>query len=245
MTRVVQELTEDESAYARSLVLAEDGSILVLNKPAGLSSQGGRGQHRTLDDLLHAWAKSNGKRPQLVHRLDRDTSGVILAGKTQPATSALGKALMAKRFSKTYLAIVGGGAPEPRSGVIDGALKREEIGREAYTRVVAQGGEVALTRYRTLAATETAALVEARPETGRMHQIRVHMAHIGRPLAGDARYGGPLALGGFAAPRLMLHASALEFPHPEGGRRRVDAPPPEDFRSLAASLGLELPPAPA
>ncbi len=239
MTRAPVVLTADEIAFARSLVLAEDGSILALNKPPGLSSQGGRGQHRTLDDLLHAWAKSNGKRPQLVHRLDRDTSGVILAGKTQPAASALGKALMARKVAKTYLAIVGGGAPEPRSGVIDAALKREEIGREAYTRVVAAGGEPSLTRYRTLAAVEGAALVEARPESGRMHQIRVHLAHIGRPLAGDARYGGALVVGGRPVPRLMLHAAVLEFPHPEGGRRRIDAPPPEDFADLAAALGLK------
>ena len=212
---------------------------MALNKPSGLSSQGGRGRHRTLDDLLHAFARSNGKRPQLVHRLDRDTSGVILAAKTQPAASALGKAWMARQVAKTYLALVGGGAPEPGSGVIDAPLRRDEVGREAYTRIAQAGeGDAALTRYRTLANGEVAALVEARPETGRMHQIRVHMAHVGRPLLGDVRYGGALAAGGHAAPRLMLHALALEFPHPDGGRRRVEAPPPQDFRTLAAALGL-------
>ena len=235
-------LTPDEVAFVRSLVIWQDSFVLALNKPAGLSSQGGRGQHRTLDDLLAAFARSNGKRPQLVHRLDRDTSGVILAAKTQPAASALGKAIMARRVLKTYLAIVGGGAPDPRSGVVDLPLRREEIGREAYTRVAEPGtGDAALTRHRTLAATPAAALVEARPETGRMHQIRVHMAALGRPLAGDARYGGALVLGGAPAPRLMLHAAALEFPHPEGGRRRVEAPPPGDFLALAASLGLDAP----
>ena len=235
------ELSEEERAYVRLLVIWQDSFVLALNKPPGLSSQGGRGQQRTLDDLLHAFARSNGKRPQLVHRLDRDTSGVILAAKTQPAASALGKALMAKRFSKTYLALVGG-APEPRSGVVDVPLRREEIGREAYTRVAEEGeGDVALTRYRTLAATPDAALVEARPETGRMHQIRVHMAHLGRPLLGDTRYGGALVAGGHAAPRLMLHASTLEFPHPDGGRRRVNAPLPADFAGLAKALGLKPP----
>ena len=232
-------LVPEEVAYVRSLVIWQDSFVLALNKPPGLSSQGGRGGRRTLDDLLHAFARSNGKRPQLVHRLDRDTSGVILAAKTQPAASALGKALMAKRFQKTYLALVGGGAPTPASGLIDVPLRREEIGREAYTRVAAEGqGDAALTRYRTLAAVDAAALVEARPETGRMHQIRVHLAHIGRPILGDTRYGGALVAGGHAAPRLMLHASVLEFPHPDGGRRRVEAPSPADFAGLSQALRL-------
>ncbi len=239
-------LTPEEVAYARSLVIWQDSFVMALNKPPGLSVQAGRGAFRTLDDLLHAFARSNGKRPQLVHRLDRDTSGVILAAKTQPAASALGKALMARSVDKTYLALVGGGAPEPASGVVDVPLRREEIGREAYTRTVAAGapageGDAALTRFRTLAATDAAALVEARPETGRMHQIRVHMAHLGRPLLGDVRYGGALTAGGTAVPRLMLHAAAIAFPHPDGGRRRVEAPPPDDLRGLAAALGLDGP----
>ncbi len=232
-------LTDEDKAFARSLVIVQDSAFLALNKPSGLSAQGGRGQHRTLDDLLATFARSNGKRPQLVHRLDRDTSGVILAAKTQPAASALGKAWMARRVLKTYLLLVAG-APDPPSGVIDAPLRREEVGREAYTRVASPDeGDAALTRYRTLAAVDGAALVEARPETGRMHQIRVHFAHIGRPLLGDVRYGGALTAGGRAVPRLMLHASALEFPHPEGGRRRVAAPPPADFAELAARLGLD------
>ena len=239
MTRAPVPLTPEEVEYARSLVIWQDSFVMAMNKPSGLSSQGGRGQHRTLDDLLVAFARSNGKRPQLVHRLDRDTSGVILAAKTQPAASALGKAWMARQVAKTYLALVGGGAPEPASGVIDAPLRREEVGREAFTRVAPAGeGDAALTRLRTLAASDVAALVEARPETGRMHQIRVHMAHVGRPLLGDVRYGGALAAGGVAVPRLMLHASALDFPHPDGGRRRVEAPPPADFRAVAAALGL-------
>ena len=98
--------------------------------------------------------------------------------------------------------------------------------------------ETARTRYRTLAESETAALVELRPETGRMHQLRVHLAAIGRPIAGDARYGGALVLGGAAVPRLMLHAQALEFPHPEGGARRIEAPLPADLRALVERLGL-------
>ena len=98
--------------------------------------------------------------------------------------------------------------------------------------------ETALTRYRTLASGPTAALVELNPETGRMHQLRVHLASIGRPIAGDVRYGGALTLAGAAVPRLMLHAAALEFPHPDGGERRIEAAPPDDFRGLLEVLGL-------
>lgn len=233
-------LSDDEIAAVRSWVLHEDPHLLVLNKPAGLSSQGGRIKAHTLDDLLWAFMRSNGKRPELVHRLDRDTSGVILAAKTKPAAGFLGKALQARRFRKTYLALIAA-APEPSSGLIDKPLARREIGRESYMRVVdaaAPGAQASQSRYRTLSASPDGALVELEPLTGRMHQLRVHMASIGRPLAGDARYGGALTLAGRPAPRLMLHAAKLTFPHPEGGDRTVEAPPPEDFAALAQAAGL-------
>ncbi|RZJ03033.1 MAG: RluA family pseudouridine synthase [Brevundimonas sp.] len=233
-------LSEDDIAAVRSWVLHEDEAVIAFNKPAGLSSQGGRIQAHTLDDLLWAFARSNGKRPDLVHRLDRDTSGVILAAKTKPAAGFLGKAMQARRFKKTYLALVSA-APEPASGTIDKPLLRQEIGRESYMRAVAPetpGAQPALSRYRTLSASDDGALVELDPATGRMHQLRVHMASIGRPLAGDARYGGALTFAGRAAPRLMLHAAKLVFPHPEGGYRTVEAPPPEDFEALKAAAGL-------
>ena len=235
------QLTPEEVAFVRAMVIFEDDHVIALNKPAGLSSQGGRIATHTLDELMWAFAKSSGNRPRLVHRLDRDTSGVLLTARTKPAAGFLGKALMAKRFRKTYLAIVGPGAPAPKGGVIDAPLRREMLGREAYMRVCAADhpdAETAVTRYRTLAASADAALVELSPETGRMHQLRVHLASIGRPIAGDVRYGGALTLGGHVAPRLMLHAAALSFPHPDGGTRRVEAPPPEDFMALAKSLEL-------
>lgn len=242
MTRTPITLTAAQFAFARSLVIAEDAAILALNKPAGLSSQGGRIKAHTLDDLLWAFARSNGKRPELVHRLDRDTSGVILAAKTKPAAAALGKAIMARRLTKTYLALVAA-PPEPASGTIDSPLRREEIGREAYMRPTTAdhpAAEAALTRYRTLAVGAGAALVELQPHTGRMHQLRVHLASIGRPILGDARYGGALTAAGQAVPRLMLHASRLEFPHPDGGTRTVEAAPPADFQAVAHAAGLAI-----
>jgi 23S rRNA-/tRNA-specific pseudouridylate synthase len=192
-------LSPDEIAFVRSLVIYEDPHILALNKPAGLSSQGGRGQVHTLDELVWAFAKPGKARPRLIHRLDRDTSGVILTAKTKPAAGFLGKAMMGRKFSKFYRAIVTPGAPEPKSGEITEALRRDEAGREAYMRLCPP---------------------------------------IGRPIAGDARYGGALAVGGHAIPRLMLHAGALSFPHPDGGTKRIEAPIPEDMAGLIAALGL-------
>ena len=239
--REAADLSDEEIAFVRSLVIFEDEVVLALNKPPGLSSQGGRTQAHTLDELLWAFARPGKARPRLVHRLDRDTSGVILTAKTKPAAGFLGKQMMGRRFAKTYLAIVTPGAPEPKGGEIGLALRRQEVGREAYMRICPPDhpdAESARTRYRTLAQGQGAALVELNPETGRMHQLRVHLASIGRPIAGDARYGGALMAGGLAVPRLMLHAAALRFPHPNGDSVRIDAPLPEDMAGLAAQLGL-------
>ncbi len=215
-------------------MIHEDPAILVLNKPPGLSSQGGRAQVNTLDELLWAFARPGGARPRLIHRLDRDTSGVILTARTKPAAGFLGKAMMARRFVKTYVALVGG--PLPAEGVVDAPLRREEIGREAYMRVCPTGhpdAETATSHFRVLAQGDGVSLVELKPQTGRMHQLRVHMAHLGAPILGDARYGGALALGGWPAARLMLHAAELKFPHPGGGEMSIAAPWPADFQALA------------
>lgn len=240
-TRAPVSLTDQEVQTVRSWVMHEDAHVIAFNKPSGLSSQGGRIKAHTLDDLLWGFARSNGKRPELVHRLDRDTSGVILAAKTKPAAGFLGKAIQARKLTKTYLALIAS-APEPVQGLIDKPLVRHEIGRESYMRVCdadTQGAQASQSRYRTLAASPEGALVELSPLTGRMHQLRVHMASIGRPLVGDVRYGGSLMLAGRAAPRLMLHASRLMFPHPDGGSVTVEAPMPDDMRSLALAAGIQ------
>ena len=150
-------------------------------------------------------------------------------------------AIQSHQLRKTYLAIVGGGAPDPNAGDIKLSLRRESIGREAYMRVCPDDhpdAQASHSRYRTLAANDETALIELEPLTGRMHQLRVHLAAIGRPILGDTRYGGGLTPGAGAVPRLMLHAAKLDFPHPEGGRKTVEAPAPDDFAALRAELGL-------
>lgn len=231
------QLSSDEIAYAHALVLHEDAHVLAFNKPSGLAVQGGSGVTRSLELLLAAFAKSNGKTPRLVHRLDRETSGIIVAARTKPAAAFLSAAFADRDAKKTYLAIVCSGAPEPRDGEIALALKKSSR-RGLDIMEISTDGQSALTRYRTLAATHDAALLELAPETGRMHQLRAHLAAIGRPIAGDGKYGGLFSLGGTAIPRLMLHATTLDIPHPAGARLSLFAPVPPDFREVIATLGF-------
>lgn len=233
-------LSPEDIALARSMVIDEDAALIAFNKPSGLAVQGGSGVARSLEDLLAVFAKSNGKQPRLVHRLDRDTSGIIIAARTKPAAAFFSEAFAGRDVKKTYVAIVCGGAPAPEGGEVALALKRSSR-RGLDIMEIARDGQAALTRYRTLAATTEAALVELEPETGRMHQLRAHMAAIGRPIAGDGKYGGLYRIGGADIPRLMLHAAKLDVPHPDGGRRTFIAPPPSEFADVARSLGLEAP----
>lgn len=222
----------------RAMLIHEDAHVLVFNKPSGLAVQGGSGVTQSLEDMLGAFAKSNGKRPRLVHRLDRDTSGVIVAARTKPAAAFFSEAFAGRDAKKTYLAIVCGGAPSPEEGEIALALRKSSRAGLDIMEIDARG-QAALTRYQTLAATPQAALLQLSPETGRMHQLRAHLAAIGRPIAGDGKYGGLFQLGATSIPRLMLHAAALELPHPDGARRTYTAPPPADFAATARSLALE------
>src|SRR5690349_17497995 len=158
-------ISASEADYVRSLVIHEDARMLAFNKPSGLAVQGGSGVARSLEDLLAAFAKSNGKRPRLVHRLDRETSGVIVAARTKPAAAFLSEAFAGRDVKKTYLAIVCGGAPDPRDGEIDKPLQK--VSRRGLDMMeVAAGGQAARTFYRTLSATEAAALLELEPQSG-------------------------------------------------------------------------------
>lgn len=237
--REIPQLTPDEIVLARALVIHEDNSLMAFNKPAGLAVQSGSGIDRSLDDLMAAFAKSNGKRPRLVHRLDQGTSGVIVAAKTQPVAAKLSEAFAGRDVQKTYLALVKGKLPKAETGMVDAALVKVEEGgkvRMILARPDRKGAQAARTGWRVAARNGEAALMEMTPETGRMHQIRVHLLSLGCPILGDALYGEGRA----TAPRLMLHASKLELPHPEGGKLSLEAPLPADFAESAAAAGLQL-----
>lgn len=236
--RDIPVLGAEAAAFARSLLIHEDAAILAFNKPSGLASQGGGGVGQSLDDLLWAFAKSNGKRPRLVHRLDLGTSGVIIAARTQPAAAFLSQAFAGRDTQKTYLALVKGTLPQADQGVIEAALVKVEEGgrpRMILAKPGRKGAQSARTGWKVLARNGDAALMQLSPETGRMHQIRVHLMSLGCPIMGDALYGEGQATG----PRVMLHAARLEVPHPEGGTLTLEAPVPEDFRETAARAGLQ------
>lgn len=232
--RPIPNISDADKDFIRSLIIHEDAAMLAFNKPSGLPSQVRGNRTRNLDHLLWAFAKSNGKRPRLVHRLDAGTSGVILAGRTQPASVALSRAFEAREMRKTYLALVSGVLPTGESGTIDASIARIEIDGRMQGVAGHAEGKPAMTHWRVLSRSEGAALLKLQPETGRIHQIRVHLADLGCPILGDRIYAGQ------PATRLMLHAAALSGPHPEGGVFDISAPVPDDFIEAGTAAGLDM-----
>ncbi len=220
------------AALERARLLYADAEIVAVDKPAGVPAQPTLTSDRgTLPELVEALL---GAAVTIVHRLDRETSGVTVLARTRGAAATLAEAFRMGRPEKTYLALCAR-PPVPAEGRIDAPLGKDPA--RPGLRRVDRRGDPAVTRYRTLRAGPLAALVEARPETGRTHQIRVHLAHLGAPLVGDARYGGPRRVGETAIPRVMLHARRLELDHPgTGAPIAFEAPVPEDF--LAAEKAL-------
>lgn len=236
--RPVPKVSAEDAAFVRNLVIHEDDKVIVFDKPSGLAVQGGGGIARSLDDLLAAFARSNGKCPRLVHRLDQGTSGVIITARTQPAAAFLSDEFASRRTKKTYLALVQGVLPGVDEGTLDTPLvKVSEAGRPRMIAAKSgrKGAQDAVTHWRVLSRAGDTALVEARPETGRMHQIRAHLSIAGMPILGDWLYG----TGADGAPRLMLHAAKLDVRHPDGKAMSFEAAVPEEFRTLAEKLGLQ------
>jgi 23S rRNA pseudouridine1911/1915/1917 synthase len=221
----------------RARLLYADEHLAAVDKPAGVPAQPTlTSDVGTLPDLVAALL---GSPVTLVHRLDRETSGVTVLARTREAAAALAEAFRTGGPEKTYLALCAR-APIPTEGRVDAPLGKDPA--RAGLRRVDPRGDAAATAYRTLRAAAPssgagAALVEARPETGRTHQIRVHLAHLGAPLLGDARYGGPRRVGEVAVPRVMLHARRLVLAHPVTGERLVlEAEAPADFAAVERAL---------
>jgi len=230
----------------RLAILFEDARLLAVDKPAGLVAHPAyKHPDGTLADLVFARQAARGEaRPWLLHRLDRETSGVVLFAKTEEARRSLVRQFERHAVRKRYLALVTGAPPEG-AGEIDAPLRRDPADRRRT--IVAPDGRPSRTRYRVLAARGGHALVLAEPVTGRTHQIRAHLASVGAPLVGDARYlpagsEGPLPEGSpaaGAAPRAMLHAWRIDARSPgPGAPFAISAPPPGDFLAAAARLGL-------
>ena len=245
-----RELTEEELDLADSMVLTQDRAAIVLNKPPGLATQGGSGMKQHVDGLLDAFAP-DGPRPRLVHRLDKDTSGVLLIARTPGSAAFFSKRFSGRSAKKIYWALVVG-VPNIADGMIELPLAKQPGSGGEKMHVDEEGGQIARTRYRVLdRAGNRAAWVELHPLTGRTHQLRVHMAAIGHPIVGDGKYGGQDAfLSGTISRKMHLHARRLIIDHPDGAPLDVTAPLPEHFANSMASLGFdeadgaELPPAP-
>jgi 23S rRNA pseudouridine955/2504/2580 synthase len=221
-------------ASLQDFILYMDKSVIVLNKPAGLATQGGSGITRHVDGMLDELAFERKQRPRLVHRLDRDTSGVLVVARTVPAAAALAKALAQRDASKIYWALTRG-VPKKKRGTIKAALAKEG-GRGAERMEISASDEArhAITGYEVLdQAGEEFAWVAAKPVTGRTHQIRVHLASLETPIVGDFKYGAQAARGkGAIADKLHLHAREIDIAHPDGGRLKVTAPlPPHMIKS--------------
>jgi 23S rRNA pseudouridine955/2504/2580 synthase len=241
-------LSDRDIAYAKSLVLYEDAEVLALNKPSGLAVQGGTKTTRHVDRLLSAWGEGV-ERPRLVHRLDRDTSGVLVLGKTPNATARLAGYFAGRQASKTYWAIVFG-LPERASGTIDMALVKRGVGDREM--VVPAGfrepsSEPAETEYvRVGAASDgSAAWMALSPHTGRTHQLRAHMKAIGHPILGDPKYGDPTSNAFSQGLKLQLHARRLVLPRPSGAALVLEAPLGPQMQAGFARFGFDEYAAPA
>jgi 23S rRNA pseudouridine955/2504/2580 synthase len=243
-------LSENASAdaktreFLRSITLHEDADVLVLNKPMGLAVQGGSGMTRHLDGMLEVLRDREGQRPRLVHRLDRDTAGCLLVAKTRFAASALAKTFRSRSARKIYWALVAG-VPRPHQGRISTFLAKEEREDESFMRIAQHGEEGASHAVTFYAVVDTAgsklAWLSLKPVTGRTHQLRAHMAHIGHPIVGDSKYFDKenWELPGGLQNRLHLLARRIAVPHPRGGTLDITAPLPPHMQQSWNLLGFD------
>jgi 23S rRNA pseudouridine955/2504/2580 synthase len=239
-------LSKADRDFIEGLILYEDEHVLVLDKPYGIAVQGGTGTRRHIDGLLAGMADRFGDRPRLVHRLDRDTTGVLLVAKHRDAAAKLGRTFQTRSAAKTYWALVLG-VPKPPQGKVEAALVKAAGPDGDRVRKALPGEQDkamhAATHYSVIdRVAHKAAWVSLKPVTGRQHQLRAHMALIGHPIVGDNKYGGDKALAesGIEA-KLHLHARRIVIPHPQAGEPAIDvtAPLPEHMARTWELLGLD------
>jgi 23S rRNA pseudouridine955/2504/2580 synthase len=228
----------------RAMTLYEDEKVIVFNKPAGLAVQGGSGLNRHVDMMLEAMRSKKGEKPRLVHRLDRDTSGVLVVAKTRGAAAALTKSFRHRDTQKTYWAIVKG-VPRKKEGGISEYMVKEHTAdgdRMRIARHGERGADHSQSNYRVIEQSgQNLCWLELQPISGRTHQLRVHTAHIGFPIIGDNKYFNieNWALPGGIQNRLHLHARNIKIPHPSGGLLNITAPLPPHMVQTFNLLGFE------
>lgn len=207
-------------------IIYQDENVIVINKPVGVltHSKGALNDEFTVADFFKKYSTyhRDTNRPGIVHRLDRDTSGVMIGALGDSTASLLQRQFSDRKVHKTYMAVVDG-VPREHQAVIDLPIGRNP--KSPSTFRVDPGGKSAQTRYKVIASSDDYSLIELRPVTGRTHQLRVHMAYLGTPIHGDRIYGT-------AADRLYLHAASLEITIPDGDRRVFSAPVPDEFNRI-------------
>ena len=242
--RIEQKISSEDASFLRDLIIYEDDEIYVFNKPHGLASQGGSGTKRHMDGLLKSLPNKQGEAPRLVHRLDRDTSGVLVVAKTRAAAAHFGKVFQSRGAQKIYWAIVYG-VPNPQQGSISCFLAKQIIDDYEQMIVVDQNHPAAQHSKSFYSTTDIAARrfawVTLKPVTGRTHQLRVHMQRLGNPIIGDPRYfdienwqGAP-GLG----EGLHLHARRIRLPTRSGKLLDVSAPLPPHMVQSFDALGFD------
>jgi 23S rRNA pseudouridine955/2504/2580 synthase len=233
-------LTDEEVELVREMVIYEDPNAFVLNKPPGLATQGGTKTTQHLDRLLDGLAGEAG-RPKLVHRLDKDTSGALLVARSAKAAGHFAKAFSGRTAKKVYWALVVG-VPSPEQGEINAPLAKQPGTGGEKMHIDEEAGLPAKTRWRVIdRAGNRAAWVELQPLTGRTHQLRAHMAALGHPIVGDAKYGGPEAfLTGGISRKLHLHARRIRIDAPAGGKIDITAELPAHIAESLAMLGFDV-----
>lgn len=233
-------LTRDEEAFIQSMVLYRDRDAIVLDKPPGLATQGGTKTEKHLDRLLDGIQFEAEGRPKLVHRLDKDTSGVLLVARSARAAGHFAKAFSGRSARKIYWALIVG-VPSVEDGMIELPIAKQPGTGGEKMYVDEKEGQAAKTRYRVIErAGNRACWVELQPYTGRTHQLRVHMAAIGHPIVGDGKYGGPEAfLTGGVSRKMHLHARRLKIAGLDGETIDVRADPPPHFAASLDLLGFD------
>ena len=232
-----------DADFIRSLVIYDDGDIIAINKPSGLATQGGTNINRHVDGMLSALIKDGGPRPRLVHRLDKDTSGVLLLARSSNIARDMGKIFQGREIRKIYWALTVP-APEMNNGEIRAPIhKAGGIGNEKMV-VDGEEGKPARTLFDVVErAHKQVAFVAFWPRTGRTHQIRVHAAHMGCPILGDGKYGGQEAFlhDMNHAKRVHLHAHSIRFKHPKTKKQvEISAPLADDLKASWKSFGFDI-----
>ncbi len=238
----VKPLSRDERQQFQAMILHEDKHLIVLNKPSGLAVQGGSKTRKHIDGMLQALESEYKTRPRLVHRLDRDTSGVLVIAKRRSVAAKLGKMFQSRTIHKTYWAAVKG-VPKVLQGKIDMSLIKTNTAKGEMVRPVYTDNpdaQRAVTHYAVIdRASDSISWVSLQPVTGRQHQLRAHMTFTGTPILGDGKYDGLEDLPDGVEPKLHLHARRISFPHPAGGRLDVTAPLPEHMVKTWKMFGFD------